>query len=127
MNVKRLDHEPPPVISQYNWKYHHIGIPTDENMPGEKYIPHLKMYVAGFESSPFGIEWMRFEEGCSLDPLIQQVPHVAFEVENLEDILNRYDFEVLSHVNSPSDGVNVAMVKHNGAPVELIEFVESNT
>jgi len=38
-----------------------MGIPTKEKMPNERYLPHLKMYVTGFETSPFGIEWMRFE------------------------------------------------------------------
>jgi hypothetical protein len=27
--------------------------------------------------------------------------------------------------NSPSDGVRVAMIEHNGAPIELIEFVKN--
>ena len=36
--------------------------------------------------------------------------------------LSKRDFEILTKPNSPSDDVRVAMIKHNGAPIELIEF-----
>lgn len=42
-------------------RYHHIGIPTDEPREGERYDQDLKFYSSGYESSPYGIEWMRFE------------------------------------------------------------------
>jgi hypothetical protein len=29
---------------------------------------------------------------------------------------------VITEPNSPSDGTRVAMIEHNGAPIELIEF-----
>jgi hypothetical protein len=32
------------------------------------------------------------------------------------------NFKILSKPNAPSGGVRVAMIEHNGAPVELIEF-----
>ena len=57
----RKTHEPPLVIAQKGWRYHHLGIPTNIPRPGEEYLEHLKIYVSGFETSPYGIEWMRFE------------------------------------------------------------------
>src|SRR5512135_2650637 len=56
---RRLDHEPPPAISQRGWRYHHLGIPTTGSRPGETYLEHLKIHVSGFGTSPYGIEWMR--------------------------------------------------------------------
>jgi hypothetical protein len=85
-------------------EFHHIGIPTSEKMPGEKYLPHLKFYTSGFEQSPFGIEWMRFEDDCPLHELIKTVPHVAFEVENLDNELKRNNFKILSKPNAPIGG-----------------------
>ncbi|MGC9353890.1 MAG: hypothetical protein ACP5D9_08635 [Mariniphaga sp.] len=123
MEKIRHDHELPPAIEEWGWKFHHIGIPTSEKKPGEKYLPHLKFYSSGFEQSPFGIEWMRFEEDCPLHELIRTVPHVAFEVDNLDGELERNNFKILSKPNSPDSGVCVAMIEHNGAPVELIEFL----
>lgn len=122
MEKIRHDHELPPAIEKWGWKFHHVGIPTTEKMPGEKYMPQLKFYTSGFEQSPFGLEWMRFEDDCPLHELIKTVPHVAFEVDNLHKELERNHFKILSKPNSPSDGVRVAMIEHNGAPVELIEF-----
>jgi hypothetical protein len=122
MNKDRADHEPPRAIQEWGWRYHHMGIPTNKKIPGEKYIPHLKFYTSGFGTSPFGIEWMRFEEDSPFDSLIKTVPHIAFEVDNLDQELERDDFKILNKVNSPSDGVKVAMINYDGAPVELIEF-----
>ncbi|MEJ2370370.1 MAG: hypothetical protein P8Y07_05930, partial [Gemmatimonadales bacterium] len=52
--------------------------------------------------------------------LIQQVAHVAFEVDDLEASLRGRD--VLIPPNSPSPGVRVAFVIANGAPVELLQI-----
>jgi hypothetical protein len=121
-NIKRKDIDSPFVIKKLNWKYHHIGIPTKESLPEEKYLPHLKIYVSGFNTSPFGIEWMRFEDDCPISELIKTVPHIAFEVDDLDKELNENDFEIISKPSIPSKGVRAAMIKHNGAPIELIEF-----
>ncbi len=122
VNYNRKDFELPLAIKEWGWKYHHMGIPTSEKMPDEKYIPHLKFYVSGFNTSPFGIEWMRFEEESPIHHLIQKIPHIAFEVDNIDLELKKHDFNVLTAPNNPSEGVRVAMIEHNRAPVELIEF-----
>ncbi len=122
MPINRPDHESPEVIAKWGWKYHHLGIPTSRKIPDERYLPQFKMYVSGFNESPFGIEWMRFEAGSPVDRLIQTVPHVAFEVNDLDYELSHHDFTVITPPNPPSEGIRVAMIEHNGAPVELIEF-----
>lgn len=122
MGTIRKDYDLPEAIEVWGWKYHHLGIPTDKIMPNEKYLSHLKFYVSGFRTSPFGIEWMRFDEDCPISDLIKSVPHIAFEVDDIDKELETHDFEIISGPNIPSDGVRAAMIKHNGAPVELIEF-----
>lgn len=118
----RLDHELAECIEKWGWKYHHIGIPTSKKFPNERYIPHLKFYVSGFETSPYGVEWMRYEEDSTIHPLVQKIPHVAFEVNDLDYELKTRNFNILTEPTPPSDGVRVAMIEHNGAPIELIEF-----
>ncbi len=118
----RLDHEFPEAIEKWGWRYHHLGIPTKDKMPGERYLAHLKFYVSGFSTSPFGIEWMRFDDDCPLSVLIKSVPHIAFEVDDIDKALSEHDFEIISEPGMPSEGVRAAMIKHNGAPIELIEF-----
>ena len=87
---------------------------------GERYLLEFKMYVSGFESSPYGIEWMRFDGDSPLPEMVKSVPHVAFEVDDLEAALEGK--EILIPPNWPSEGVRVAMIVDNGAPVELLEF-----
>ena len=82
------------------------------------------MYVSGFETSPYGIEWMRFEPGSPISELIKTVPHVAFEVDNLDAEIKGK--KLLGAVSQPSPGVRVAMIVDNGAPVELMEFRKSS-
>ena len=118
----RKETEPPAAMEEWGWKYHHLGIPTQKKMPGEIYLPQLKFYISGFPASPFGIEWMRFEKDCPIHELIQEIPHIAFEVEDLEYELANRDLNLLAEPTSPSPGIRVAMVEHNGAPIELIEY-----
>ena len=125
MSTIRQDSEPPLATSEWGWRYHHIGIPTDKPINGERYLPHLKIYVSGFETSPYGIEWMRFQKDCPTNDLIKNVPHIAFEVDDLDFELSRREFHIITPPNSPGEGTRVAMIEHNGAPVELIEFKKS--
>ena len=108
---------PPPPPAR---RYHHLGIPTDAPREGEVYLPHLKMYASGFETSAFGIEWIRFDADADFPDLVKTVPHVAFEVDDLDAALAGH--RVLIAPNSPSPGVRVAFIEENGAPVEFIEI-----
>ena len=101
-------------------RYHHIGIPTDEVREGERHLPRLGMHVSGYEESPYGIEWMRFDADSPVPELVRTVPHVAFQVDDLEEALEGE--EVLGEPDAPAPGVRVAFVVDNGAPVEFIEL-----
>jgi hypothetical protein len=116
----RRSHEPPDVVAQRGWRYHHLGIPTTVPRANETYLERYGLYVSGFPTSPYGIEWMRFEDSSPLHPLIKSLPHVAFEVDDLDAAL--IGQEVISPPGSPSDGVRAAMIVVDGAPVELISF-----
>ena len=116
----RRDDEPPAVLVKLGWRYHHIGIPTQIPRGNEKYIAQYKMYVSGFSESPYGYEWMRFAPDSPLPEIIRTLPHVAFEVDDLDTALE--GCEIIFPPGSPSDGVRAAMILHQGAPVELIEF-----
>jgi hypothetical protein len=122
MKNERYEHEQPESIEKWGWKYHHLGIPTEQIMPDEHYLPQFRFYVSGFGTSPFGIEWMRFEKDSPIDQLIQTVPHLAFEVADIDYELAEHHLKVLTSPNHPGQGIRVAMIEHNGAPVELIEF-----
>ena len=67
--------------------------------------------------------WMhRREEGDKPTPLpelVQTVPHVAFEVDDLAETIAG---EVLIESDSPSERIWVAFIVHDGAPVEFLQL-----
>lgn len=100
--------------------YHHVGIPTTTAHDGEVYLEQFKMHVVPFDTNPFGVEWIRFEPGSPIPELVQTVPHIAFVVDDLSAALEGR--EILIEPNSPSEGVTVAFIIDNGAPVEFLQY-----
>lgn len=47
-HIKREDKEPPFAISKKSMRFHHIGIPTKDIKPNEKYLQEYKMFVSRF-------------------------------------------------------------------------------
>jgi hypothetical protein len=119
----RKDDEQPAATGKWGWRFHHVGVPTDRPREGEQYLEAFKVHVSGFESSAYGIQWMRYEAGSPVHDLVRNVPHVAFEVDDLGSAL--VGKEVLTPPNSPSPGVRVAMIVDHGCPIELIEFART--
>ncbi|MCX6565947.1 MAG: hypothetical protein NTW38_05920 [Candidatus Aminicenantes bacterium] len=103
-------------------KYHHLGIPTQIPREDETYLEKYNTFCTNHERNPFGIQWMRYEAGCPMPELVKSVPHVAFEVDDLEKALKGR--EVIIPPNSPSPGVFVAMIVSDGAPVEFLQFLK---
>lgn len=101
-------------------RYHHLGIPTSAPHPAERHLPEHGMWVRGYETSPYGIEWMRFDPDSPVPELVKTVPHVAFEVDDLDAAIEGK--QVLIAPNSPSPGVRVAFIVDDGAPVEFLEI-----
>ncbi len=101
-------------------KYHHLGIPTTKKREGEVHLKHLKIYVSGYKEGLYHIEWMRYEPDAPYPELVKTMPHVAFEVDDLEQELKGK--KVIIEPNSPSPGVTVAFIEDNGAPVEFLQI-----
>jgi hypothetical protein len=102
-----------------NLKYHHLGIPTKTPIEGEVYLKDYHVYHAGYDKSEYGIEWMRYEEGCNLPEIVKTLPHVAFEVDDIYEAIKGK--HVIIEPNSPSEGIIVAFIEENGAPIEFIQ------
>ena len=101
-------------------KFNHVGIPISGAFEGEIDIPHLKMTVSDHQNNPYGIQWQRYWKDAPYPELVKTVPHVAFVVDNLDKGLE--DKVVIIEPNSPSEGLRVAFIEVNGAPVELMEY-----
>ena len=112
--------EPPSATLTPGWRFHHVGIPTGAVQPEEHYLAGFKVFTSGFETSSYGVEWLRFESDSPVPELVRSVPHVAFEVDNLEAAIAGK--EVVFPPFSPYSGVRAAMIVENGAPIEVLEF-----
>ena len=104
-------------------KYNHLGIPTSGPFEGEINLPHLKMTVSDHENNPFGIQWQRYWEDAADPDLVKTIPHVAFEVNDLAAAVKGQ--KVIIKPNSPSEGLTVAFIEVNGAPIELMEYARN--
>jgi hypothetical protein len=111
-------------MARTDWKYHHIGIPTNVSIPGENYLKEYKLFHYGFEESEFGIEWMRYEEECTLPEIVKTKPHIAFEVKNMEEALKGR--KIIIKPNSPSKGNIVAFIEEDNLPIELIQVAKND-
>ena len=120
MAPMRRSHDAPMAVARLGWRYHHLGIPHVEPRAGETRLEHLGIHVCGFETSPYGIEWMRFDPHCAVPEVVRTVPHIAFEVDDLDEALKGK--QILIAPNAPSSGVRVAFILDDGAPIELLEF-----
>ena len=104
-------------------RYHHIGIPSDIPRDGEYYLEKYKMHVLSYDTNAYGVEWIRFEPSSPLPDLVKSVPHVAFVVDDLMAEIEGK--EILIAPNSPSEGITIAFIVDNGAPIEFITFEKS--
>jgi len=101
-------------------KYNHLGIPTPGRFEGKIDLPHLQMTVSDHANNPFGVQWQRYWKDAPYPDLVKTVPHVAFEVADREAALKGQN--VIIRPNRPTDGLTVAFIKVNGAPIELMQY-----
>ena len=101
-------------------EFHHVGIPTDKKRENEIYLEEAKVYITDMEASPYRIEWLRFEEDSTMPECLKTTSHVAFKVDDLDKALEGKD--VILDPTSPVEGVTIAFILEDGAPVELMKF-----
>lgn len=109
-------------MNSKKYRYNHLGIPTSEKLKNEKYLPDFDVYISGYGKNEFNIEWMRYGENCTLPDVVKKLPHVAFEVDDIYEAIEGHN--VIIEPNSPSEGVIVAFVLVNDAPVEFLQWVD---
>lgn len=109
---------------QSKYRFHHLGIPTEQVQSEERYSEHFKMYTSDHPGD-FKIQFHRFEPGSPLHPLIKSLPHIAFQVDHLVTAIAGK--KILLGPYEPIAGYKVAMVDDAGFPVELIETLMDET
>lgn len=107
-------------MNHKKYRYHHLGIPTTKKLKNEEYMPEFDIYRSGYEENEFNIEWMRYGKKCKLPEIVKKLPHVCFEVNDVYEAIKGH--EVIIQPNSPMEGIIVAFVLVNDAPIEFIQF-----
>jgi hypothetical protein len=104
--------------------FHHMGIPTVDRRPGERFNERFAMYTSDSDCRTLRIQWHRFEATSCLYPLIRTVPHVAFRVADLDRAIASCN--VLLGPYEPIADFRVAMIEDGGQPIELVETTLSD-
>jgi hypothetical protein len=99
--------------------FHHMGIPTTEPRPGERFSERFGMYTSDSNCGPVRIQWHRFEPDSPLHVLIRTLPHVAFKVSDLNRAIEGRN--ILLGPYEPVPNFHVAILEEGGHPVELIQ------
>lgn len=102
------------------YKFSHIGIPTDQEKNWDGFYEPGKIHYTDFNKDEFGVEWIKCDADSPMPEMFRTIPHVAYLVDQMEDALK--DREILVETFSPGPGVRVAFIVHNGSPVEFMEL-----
>lgn len=99
--------------------FHHMGIPTTQAREDERYSPVYGMYTSDAPTALIRVQWHRFEPGSPLHPLLQQGPHAAFKVSDLDRAVAGKN--VILGPYEPIPGFRVAAIEDGGVAIELIQ------
>ena len=101
--------------------FHHIGLVTEEEKPGEMYFETLKVWGTSPDDDPVNkIEWVRFSPESPLaDTPVAKMPHVSWAVDDLDAELEGKDVVVEPITAAP--GVRIAYFLQDGALIEYLE------
>jgi len=103
--------------------FHHIGLVTDEEKPGEMYFDSLKVWGTNPDDDPNKIEWVRFSPESPLaDTPVAKMPHVSWRVDDLDKEIEGK--ELVVGPLSVGPGIRIAYFMMDGA---LIEYLEVKT
>lgn len=113
----------PVAASGKKLKYHHTGVPGSATWENETKVPHLKLAYLPGKYNAFGVEWLRFEPGNPNPDVIKYVPHVAFEVDNMDEAIRGE--KLIYGPNRETPGIAVSMIEVAGTTVEFLELDRS--
>ena len=101
-------------------KFLHVGVPTTRALEGETLLEDWGIYFVPPEKSPFQMEYVRFLPGTRFPEGIHYAPHVAGEVDSIEEAVKEAD-EVLMP-KTDFGPFYFSFVKKDGAIFELVEM-----
>jgi hypothetical protein len=105
-------------------QFHHVGVITDEPQPGELYVAETKVHVTNPNHHSYRVEYLRFEPDSPVTGPVRDLPHIAFEVDDLR--AEMAGEEVLLGPFQAMPGLEVVFVLKDGAVFEFMQIEGSS-
>ena len=99
--------------------FDHVGVPTGEVQPNERWVEATRVWVTDPFVHPHKIEYLRYEADSPISGPVRDLPHMAFQVDNLEQAAA--GAEVLLGPFNPTPKMRVIFVMRDGAVIEYME------
>ena len=101
-------------------KFHHIGLISETERPGEMYFESLKVWGTSPDDDPNSVEWVRFAPDSPLaDTPVAKGPHISYAVDDLDKELEGE--EVVVGPIQVVEGIRIAYFVRDGGLVEYLE------
>ena len=101
--------------------FHHVGLVTQDPVPGETYFERLKVWGTNPAEDPNQVEWVRFAPDSPLaDTPVAKMPHVSWQVDDLDRELEGK--EVAVGPLEVAEGTRIAYFLQDGALIEYLEI-----
>jgi hypothetical protein len=102
------------------YKFSHVGIPVGIDREWDGFYDPGKVHYTDFTKDEFNLEFVHIEADSPWPVMMKTMAHTAYLVDNIEEALEGR--EILLETFSPGEGVRVAFIVHDGAPVEFMEI-----
>jgi hypothetical protein len=101
-------------------KFHHVGLVTDTEKPGEAWFEALRVWGTDPQADPNKIEWVRFAPDSPLAKTpVARMPHVSWAVDDLDaELVGK---KVVVGPLTAAKGIRIAYFMMDGALVEYLE------
>lgn len=102
--------------------YLHVGIPVTNKKPGMVYVDSLKLWMSDLSANDYDykIEYLKFEEGTPFPEIMHKNPHVAYQVDTMDQYLAEADQVIFGPV-AMDNGGRMAFIIKDDTIFELLE------
>ncbi len=101
-------------------QFHHAGVVTETPQEGEVFIEALRAWITDPTRHPRRLQWIRFAEDSPVRGPVRELPHFAFQVDDLDaELAGR---KVLFGPVEARPGLRVAFIEEDGGVLELLHF-----
>jgi hypothetical protein len=99
--------------------FNHFGVPCPGPIENSNFLEGGKVHYTDPADHPYNIEFLYFESDSPMHQQLQNTPHVAFMVENLEEALEGQ--EVIIPPMDINENLKIAFIMDGPAVIELMQ------